>query len=33
MLACDWNGHSYSASTIRCALFSAASTSPLSIGT
>jgi hypothetical protein len=28
MLACDWNGHSYSASTIRAALAKAGSISP-----
>ena len=33
MLACDWNGHSYSASTTRDAVLSASSTSPFLIGT
>ncbi len=28
MLACDWNGHSYSASTTRAAVLNAPSTSP-----
>src|SRR5438105_9630924 len=33
MLACDWNGHSYSASTIRAALAKAGSISPVASGT
>jgi hypothetical protein len=33
MLACDWNGHSYSASTIRAALAKAGSISPVATGT
>ena len=32
MLACDWNGHSYSASTTRAAVLNAAATSPFLTG-
>jgi hypothetical protein len=33
MLACDWNGHSYSTSTTRAAAAKAGSISPTAIGT
>ena len=33
MQACDWNGHSYSASTTRAALRNASSTLPFSFST
>ena len=31
MQACDWNGHSYSASITRAALLNASSTSPIGL--